>query len=408
MKKEDIQKWQATFKEKVLDNPKYKWYRRGVWAFSALYASFIAYQSFPYYANIGTGESHFKKGEYKAAEENFQEALQICQSFGPDYLKDQRTVRALNNLAELYRGQGRYKEALPYYEKTIANIDSCFRENRPERALVHSNFAACLRDLGLYKEADKQYDIALSTWESKVKQPDSPILARMLCGQAKLRKEQGRYEEAEKLLQKALTISEKSAGKNDVANADILSQTGALYKDLKQYDKARTFYKRAFDMDMSVHGPTHPDTAADFNNLAALEGEVGNYKLSKEYFEKALNVRLNKLGPDHRLTAKTYMGMAELNRLEKRYPQAFDLCVKAMDIQRRALPQEHPDRAECLDIMGSIFRDQGEREKAVGFYKESLAIRSKLLQTGHPDLLQSQAHLHETLSMAQPALKNHQ
>lgn len=407
MKKEDLQKWQATFK-KVLESPKYKWYRRGVYGVSAIYACFIAYQSFPYYADIGTGESEFKKGNYKAAEENFKEALEICRSFGPDYLKDQRTVRALNNLAELYRSQGRYKEAEPYYEKTIANINSCFNENRPERALVHNNYAACLREMGRYKEADQQYSIAISSWENKIKQPDSPILARMLCGLAKLRADQGNYAEAEKLYQKALAIGEKAAGKNDVANADILANTGGLYRDMKQYDKARQFYKRAFDMDMAVHGANHPDTACDFNNLAALEREVGNYKISKEYFDKALKVRLDKLGPEHRLTAKTYMGLAELNRLEKRYPQAFDLCVKALDIQRRTLPEDHPERAECLDIMGSIFRDQGDKDKAVGYYEAALAIRSKLLQAGHPDLLESEEHLKATLSMAQPAARNHQ
>ncbi|NJL72764.1 MAG: tetratricopeptide repeat protein [Candidatus Competibacteraceae bacterium] len=137
-----------------------------------------------------------------------KDALEQCRGFGADYQYDKRTVRVTNNLARTATAQeGRYQEAEPYYRQTITAAAKNFPENRPERAVVHNNLAALLREMGRYQEAEAEYNQALSIWQTKVKQPDSPQLAKFLCGMAKLKCDQGQYKEAENLYFQALKLN---------------------------------------------------------------------------------------------------------------------------------------------------------------------------------------------------------
>ena len=105
--KSKIKAWQTTFKEKVVDNPVLKWYRRGLYALTFLWAAFLLFQSAAYYEASRLGEKAFKAGNYAEAQNQFELALNECSKFGPSWREDQRSARAMNNLAELYRVQGK-------------------------------------------------------------------------------------------------------------------------------------------------------------------------------------------------------------------------------------------------------------------------------------------------------------
>lgn len=399
----DIKKWQQTFKEKVLDNPKYKWYRRAVYGLSFAYAAYLGITSVPYYAAVGNAEACFKQGDYPRAEAYLKDALEQCRGFSADYQYDKRTVRVTNNLAELYRQEGRYQEAEPYYRQTITAAAKNFPENRPERAVVHNNLAALLREMGRYQEAEAEYNQALSIWQTKVKQPDSPQLAKFLCGMAKLKCDQGQYKEAENLYFQALKLNERVVGKGDVDNAYILANIGGLYRETKQYEKADRYYREALKLDLAVLGEEHPDTACDFNNLGANLREQNKLAEALPYFDKALKIRLAKLGRQHRLTAKTLMGQAELQRRLKHLDKAEILVRHALDIQSKSLPPGHPEIAEANDILGLILqdRDGGKSGAAVEAFQKALFIREKLLSPDHPDIKNSQEHLQNAMKLAQ-------
>ncbi|MBK9203214.1 MAG: tetratricopeptide repeat protein [Candidatus Obscuribacter sp.] len=335
-KLQTIQNWQRAFKTKVLDNPKYIWYRRGVYGITFAYALFLAVQSTPYYGEIGSADAAYKRGDYPLAEHHLKRAYSECQKFGANYLSDKRTVRATNNLAELYREQGRYREAEPFYKLTIESAKVNFGPNRPETAVIHNNFAACLREMGRFDEAEAEYKTSIDLWQNKVKQPDSTQYAKLLAGYAKLKCERGDYQESLKLYNQALGIVQKNMGKNDVQNAYLLANIGRVYLDTRDMDKAAEYYKAAEKLDLAALGSDHPDTACDYNNLASLYREQGKYPESEQYFAKTLKVRLAKLGPNHRLTAKTLMGMAELKRLQKDYAAAQKLALQALAIQKKS------------------------------------------------------------------------
>ncbi len=60
---------------------------------------------------------------------------------------------SLNNLAEFYRAQGRYAEAEPLYQRSLAVWENTFGPNYPEVTTCLVNYAALLRNTGRVDEA---------------------------------------------------------------------------------------------------------------------------------------------------------------------------------------------------------------------------------------------------------------
>jgi len=83
----------------------------------------------------------------------------------------------------------------------------------PDIAQSLSNLAGLYEVLGKYQDAEKLYERALHIYE-KVSGPEHPDMARVLNNLAYLLRQQGQYQDAEKLYGRALHIYEKLQGRN--------------------------------------------------------------------------------------------------------------------------------------------------------------------------------------------------
>ena len=77
--------------------------------------------------------------------------------------------QSLNNLAELYRDQGRYAEAEPLYKRSLAIREKALGPDHPDVATALNNLAVLYEDQGRYADAEPLYKRSLaiqrkSTW----------------------------------------------------------------------------------------------------------------------------------------------------------------------------------------------------------------------------------------------------
>ena len=77
---------------------------------------------------------------------------------------------------------------------------------------------------------------------------------------ANLYKNQGKYEEAEPLYQRALAIKERVLGEEHPDTAGSLNNLALLYADQGKYEEAEPLYQRALAIYERVLGEEHPDT----------------------------------------------------------------------------------------------------------------------------------------------------
>ena len=151
------------------------------------------------------GLKAYQQGRYKEAEKLFLVAIQNAKDFG---LQDARLATSFNNLAEVYRNQGKLAEAEPLYKQS------------------------------------------LEIWEKSLG-PEHANTALNLTNLADLYHTQDRYQEAEPLYKRALAIFKKSRGDGHEHVGSAFSRLADVYRDQGKYAKAEEFYQK------SVEPPTN-------------------------------------------------------------------------------------------------------------------------------------------------------
>jgi CHAT domain-containing protein len=109
--------------------------------------------------------------------------------------------------------------------------------NHPNLGPSLNNLAALYRDQGRYADAESPHKRALAIFETALG-PDNFRVANTLRHLAELYDQQGRYAEAEPLLKRALAIREKAFGADNPDGAIVLNNLAGLYLAQGRYADA--------------------------------------------------------------------------------------------------------------------------------------------------------------------------
>ncbi len=101
---------------------------------------------------LRAGFAAYQQGNYAEAVKQTKAALSLAEAFGPD---DPRLATSLNNLALLYKAQGKYAEAEPLLKRAFAIFEKALGPDHPNVATSLANYAAVLRKTGRTTEAAK-------------------------------------------------------------------------------------------------------------------------------------------------------------------------------------------------------------------------------------------------------------
>ncbi len=85
------------------------------------------------------GVAAHQQGNYADAVNQFSVALQEAENFGPEHPD---VAASLNNLAVLYRDQGKYTEAEPLYQRALAIWEKALGPEHPNVATSLNNLAS--------------------------------------------------------------------------------------------------------------------------------------------------------------------------------------------------------------------------------------------------------------------------
>ena len=86
---------------------------------------------------------------------------------------------------------------------------------------------------------------------------------------------QGRYGEAEPLLEQVLQLRREVLGERHPDTLASLDNLAALYLNQGRYGEAEPLYEQALQLRREVLGERHPDTLQSLNDLAALYDRQG-------------------------------------------------------------------------------------------------------------------------------------
>ena len=281
------------------------------------------------------------------------------------------------------------------HQLRLAIREKVLGPDHPDVAVSLNNLGVLYQNQGRYDDAEPLYQRALEIRE-KVLGPDHPDVAMSLDSLGMLYNDQGRYSDAEPLYRRALEICEKVLGPDHPDVANSLNNLGVLYNGQGRYSDAEPLYRRALEICEKVLGPDHPDVANSLNNLGVLYNDQGRYSDAEPLYRRALEIREKMLAPDHKMldpdNQKVAMSLNNLGVLyigQGRSGDAEPLYRRALEIREKVLGREHPDVAISLDNLGLLYSGQGRYDDAEPLYRRALEIRMKVLGPEHPDVANS-------------------
>ncbi|MEA5594721.1 CHAT domain-containing tetratricopeptide repeat protein [Rivularia sp. UHCC 0363] len=327
----------------------------------------------------------YQEGKYNEAIPLAERALAIAQKILGEHPD---VATSLNNLAGLYKVQGRYSEAELFYKKALEIRKRILGNEHPYVTDSLNGLATLYHYQGRYPEVEPLYKQILEM-RKRILGNEHPDVATSLNNLAELYRNQGRYSEAELFYKQALEMRKRIFGKEHPYVTDSLNGLAILYHYQGRYSEVEPLYKQVLEMRKRILGNEHPDVAASLNNLAGLYVNQGRYSEAELFYKQALEMRKRILGNEHPDVATSLNGLAILYHYQGRYSEVEPLYKQILEMRKRILGNEHPDVAASLNNLALLYLNQGRYLEAELFYKQALEMRKRILGKEHPDVAAS-------------------
>jgi CHAT domain-containing protein len=236
-----------------------------------------------------------------------------------------------------------------------------------------------------------QYDQAEALFAQELtlarKLNDWRTISNALGGLGSINMRRGKYAAAEPYLLQAIDAQQKVANDRDAfgisGTAVVLSDLAFLYEDEGRYDDAEGLLRRALAIHIKEFGEDHPDVAINVAEIAELYLLEGRAADAEPLAERAVASHEK---PSVSLSSKAFSLaiLAKVYRTEGKYAQAADLLKRVIDLRQQAQgvnPRDLPDSRVDLALVDAA---QGQSDEAENLLKQALAEYEKIQGPAHP------------------------
>ncbi|MBH23491.1 MAG: kinesin, partial [Myxococcales bacterium] len=248
---------------------------------------------------------------------------------------------------------------------------------------------------GRYDEAQRLQEKALANMEAEPQTYRPQQVAAVLNELARLHHNQGRPNQAEPYYTRAIALFEEARGKNHPDVATALNNLAYLYREQGRYPQAEPLFKRALAIQEQLLGPSHPSTAITLNNLAMMYREQGHFNTAEPLFKRALAIQQQAFGAAHPATATTQANLAGVYSDQGLYHEAEELLKGALTTLEQTLGPQHPQVSAALNNLAALYKTQGRYPDAERLFKQALKTLSERVDPKHPLIAANSGNLAE-------------
>ncbi len=338
---------------------------------------------------------------YELGLEYFEKSLAISERL--DDKKGQ--TKTLNNIGNVYQGQGQYEEAIDHYEQSLA----IKRELCDDRGI-----AVSLNNLGLVLESQGDYSDAYLNYKEALllcrKIDDKKLIAYTLTNLGNIYQLHSNYAKALAHYIESLHISEEL---NDTRSiAANLGNIGNIYKHTGEIDKSLEYYNKSLQLgeetkdqkgiarilinigQIHCNRDDYPNALDHFNrslelsesmnqkmliasnlaNIGNIYKKQENYTKSLDYYNRSLN--FYKESGNKRGISSTLNNLGLIYLELSDYPKALTSCKEGYELSKSTgVLRNQKTSCECLY---NVYKDLGNNKKALVFLEELKVINDSL------------------------------
>jgi tetratricopeptide (TPR) repeat protein len=328
----------------------------------------------------------YDQGKHREAITYYEKSLKISQN--TPHANHPNLASSYNNIGEAYRNMGEYSKTLSYYEKALEIYQRTLPTNHPFLATSYNNIGEAYRNMGEYSKTLSYYEKALEIYQ-KTLPTNHPNLASSYNNIGGVYDNMGNYSKALSYYQKAHEIFEKTLPKNHPSLATSYNNIGEVYRNMGEYSKALSYYQKALEIRQKTLPANHPNLATSYNNIGEAYRNMGEYSKALSYYEKAFEIFVKTIPTNHPSLAASYNNIGSVYENMGEYSKALSYYEKAHVILEKTLPTNHPNLAISYNNIGTVYKNMGEYSKELSYYEKALEIYQKTLPTNHPLLATS-------------------
>lgn len=203
----------------------------------------------------------------------------------------------------------------------------------------------------------------------------------------------GRYDKAEPLFQRALTLRREIYGPGSLEAAESLELLGRIRFERSEPTEGEGLLRHSLALKRRLLGDGHIEVAKSLNLLASSLAERNATPELEKLHEEALAIARETEGPEGPVAAETLILQGKLKRTLGDYAAAERLFREGLAMERRVLGETAPELYRHQSDFGAILLDQGKYKEAEELLRASLKAQERILTRDHPDFLSTANNL---------------
>lgn len=329
----------------------------------------------PYWM-LNAAKLYEQRGQYKEAEREYRRAIETCSSQrgAAHYYNGM----ILNDLSELYRKECRFNDAENCLKQAEKIFAAQFSDVHPELLETRVKLARVWCEQGKYSEARRLVESTLKTEESVFGGEANCYVARAQDCMGTIYRQDGRYDDAQNILQKSLSNFQHVLGQNHLEVATTMRHLAYVQEDQANFSQAESLLLDSQRIVREQTGEEHPARAEAAAALAHLYLREDKYEEAEPLLKSALELSEKTLGANHTVTAHGAHDLGSLFLKQKKFSEAQQYLEKALAIDEALFGAKAPQVAGDLMSLASLYGAQGAADKAEPLLQRVAEIKNVL------------------------------
>lgn len=323
-----------------------------------------------------------KRGDMQASIDTLRRALslRLAVSAAPD---SAQTVVVRNSLAASLMRSGQLSAALRQFRQIETALKTSRREHSLDAATIYGNHASTAFAYGRYNEAERLFDKAL-TLQKELYGPSAGFAA-LLNNAGKLNLALGHIDTGRTRIQRAVAMMDQYAGAGSIDAQLIRLSLGQLALVESDPDAARDIYRDIGNRLTAALGEQHPILARVRSEQLIAHAQATGMAANNAAFDRMLS-QLAESPSNQRPHARLLCQRAQLALAQKRYALARDSAEVCARLREEHLSTNSPPLLIAHFLLATAESHLGKHEDSRQRRDAILGALHDQLGEDHPEL----------------------
>ena len=209
------------------------------------------------------------------------------------------------------------------------------------------------------------------------------VQAELLRTLGDVYREQGRFDEALPLLERAVAIHDDMGGAESRAAGQALDALGHLYYERREYDAAFRTHRRSLETFEDLYASDDSMVLFALNNVATAASALGDHDEALEQYRVILARHGRLFSDTSQLVHVTRNNVAQLYHSRGDFEAAIREFREALRLRTIALPSDHPSIALTMNNLGTSLERLGELAEAEALHRQALEMFKRVYGPEH-------------------------